>query len=493
MARAADVSTTPADRIRSLNDHPVARERDCVLYWMTSARRTQSNFALQRAAEWSRELQRPLLVLEALRCGYRYASDRFHRFVLEGMADQARACAARGIVYHAYVEPEPGAGKGLLAALGARACVVVADDHPGFFLPRMLAAGAAQLDVRCEAVDGNGLLPIRAATREHLRAFSFRRFLQRELPHHLAVMPRSDPLEDLPGPTYEVPASIRRRWPAAGEALLARCDVAALPIDHTVAPVADRRGGSTAGHARLAEFLTGGLGRYASDRSQPDAQAASGLSPWLHFGQLGSHEVFRAIAQVQGWDPADLDDTASGAAGRWWGMDEHAEAFLDQLVTWRELAFHTSAFRPDDHTQYGSLPEWARRTLAAHARDRRDPQYTHAQFAAAQTHDELWNAAQRQLLREGRIPNYLRMLWGKKILEWSATPQQALATMLELNDRYALDGRDPNSYAGIFWVLGRYDRPWGPERPILGLIRPMSSANTARKLRVRGYVARYAG
>jgi deoxyribodipyrimidine photo-lyase len=171
-------------------------------------------------------------------------------------------------------------------------------------------------------------------------------------------------------------------------------------------------------------------------------------------------------------------------------MSRAAEAFCDQLVTWRELGFNFCA-RREDHLSYGSLPEWARRTLEAHAGDVRAPRYTREQLEQAATGDPLWNAAQRQLVREGRIHTYLRMLWGKKILEWSASPPEALETLIALNDRWALDGRDPNSDSGIGWVLGRYDRPWAPERPIFGTVRYMSSANTARKYRVRGYLERY--
>jgi deoxyribodipyrimidine photo-lyase len=171
-------------------------------------------------------------------------------------------------------------------------------------------------------------------------------------------------------------------------------------------------------------------------------------------------------------------------------MSPAAEAFIDQLVTWRELGYNMAA-RRDDYAEYSSLPDWARRSLDAHAADPRPHIYPFETLDAATTDDELWNAAQRQLRREGRIQNYLRMLWGKRILEWTAAPQDALAAMIELNNRYALDGRNPNSYSGIFWVLGRYDRPW-PVRPIFGAVRYMSSANTARKLRVREYLARYA-
>ena len=151
----------------------------------------------------------------------------------------------------------------------------------------------------------------------------------------------------------------------------------------------------------------------------------------------------------------------------------------------------TTAPCRDDYDRYESLPAWARATLARHAADPRPHVYTLADFEAARTHDPLWNAAQTHLLREGRIHNYLRMLWGKKVLEWTASPEEALAVLVELNNKYAVDGRDPNSYSGIFWVLGRYDRPWGPERPVFGTVRYMSSQNTLRKLRVRQYLARY--
>jgi deoxyribodipyrimidine photo-lyase len=190
------------------------------------------------------------------------------------------------------------------------------------------------------------------------------------------------------------------------------------------------------------------------------------------------------------WSPDKLSAKAAGKRAGWWGMSEPAEAFLDQLITWRELGYNFCSKR-DDYDQYDSLPDWARATLAKHAGDPRPIVYSRDELTAAATHDPLWNAAQRQLTRDGKLHNYLRMLWGKKILEWSATPQEAMQTMIALNDRLAVDGRDPNSYSGIGWVLGRYDRAWGPERPIFGTIRYMSSDNTARKLSVKKYLERY--
>jgi deoxyribodipyrimidine photo-lyase len=171
-------------------------------------------------------------------------------------------------------------------------------------------------------------------------------------------------------------------------------------------------------------------------------------------------------------------------------MSAEAEAFLDQLITWRELGFNCCHMR-EDYDRYESLPAWARKTLAEHQGDARPHRYSLEEMEAARTYDPLWNAAQTQLVREGQMHNYLRMLWGKKILEGTSSSQEALRVMIELNNRYALDGRDPNSYSGIFWCLGRYDRPWGPERPIFGKVRYMSSANTARKLHVKEYLRKY--
>ena len=217
----------------------------------------------------------------------------------------------------------------------------------------------------------------------------------------------------------------------------------------------------------------------------------SGMSPYLHFGHISAHEIFHEVARNGRWSRDKLASRAAGRREGWWNVGADADAFLDQLVTWREIGFNMCVHSPD-YAAYRSLPAWAQETLADHASDKRPFVYTLAQFETASTQDALWNAAQVQLLEEGRIHNYLRMLWGKKILEWSPTPESALETMIELN-KYALDGRDPNSYSGIFWILGRYDRPWAPQRPVFGSVRYMSSANTARKLRVKDYVRRYPG
>jgi deoxyribodipyrimidine photo-lyase len=484
--------SVPDLRVRKLNEAPVRSDGEWVVYWMIAARRTRRSFALQRAAERARSLGRPLLVFEGLRCGYLHASDRLHRFVIEGMAENARSLDGKPATYLPYVEPEEGAGKGLLAALAERASVVVTDDWPCFFLPRILAAAASRLDVRLEAVDGNGLLPMRAADRAFARAVDFRRFLQKTLPEHLADVPADDPLRAGLPEAVVVPEEILARWPTADlDALLAPGGLAGLPIDHDVPPVEGVTGGHRAGRLRLTAFLKERLARYEErNEPDPDREATSGLSPYLHFGHVGAHEVFLELMAREGWSIDHLGPKATGSRSGWWGVSAPAEGFLDQLVTWRELGFNGCVHLPDVD-RYESLPEWARRTLAEHEADPRERVYDLAAFEAAETHDELWNAAQRQLVRVGRIHNYLRMVWGKKILEWSATPREALEIMLHLNDKYALDGRDPNSLSGIFWCLGRYDRAWGPERPIFGKVRYMTTANTARKVDVKGYLRRY--
>ena len=485
--------TVPSLRLRSANHAPERPERAFVLYWCIGARRATHNVALDHALHEARRLARPLLVLEPLRVDYPWASARLHAFVLQGMADNARAFEDAGIAYYPYVEPAPGAGRGLVVALAARACVVVTDDVPGFFLPHMVAAAARRLDVRLVAVDGNGLVPLATTAQVLASALAFRRHAQRVLPEHLHALPAAA-LPPLPGPRALVPDDVAGRWPAATLDQLSRPDridqlLAGFPIDHSIARVA-LPGGSVAGGQRLASFLATSLHGYAERRNHPDDDATSGLSPYLHFGHVAAHQVFAAVAAHAGFSPARAARVATGARAGWWGVGADAEAFLDQLVTWRELALH-NAWHGPRLDGYQAIPAWARASLAQHARDARPACYTLDELAQARTHDELWNAAQRQLLQHGVLHNYLRMLWGKKVIEWSPTPEEAYARLVQLNNRYALDGRDANSLAGIQWCFGRYDRPWGPRRPVFGVVRFMSSDNTRRKLHLRRYLARF--
>jgi len=485
-------SYVPEIRAQVRNAAPIRPEGRFVLLWMIAARRIAFNFSLQRAVDWARGLHKPLVIFEPLRCDYRWASDRLHRFVLQGMANNRRACAGTGAHYYPYVEPAPGADRGLLAALAAQACVIVTDEFPCFFLPRMIARAVRELPVRCESLDSNGLLPLRATESAFPTAHAFRRFLQKQLKPYLTQLPLPNSLQNKSLPSLlSLPAEITERWPAASDDLLSSGPAALekLPLDHQVGP-ALMTGGSQAAGAALDHFMNDGLSRYLDFRSHPEEEVASGLSPYLHFGHLSVHEIWARLVEREGWTPECLSRSTAGSKAGWWGLSPAAEAFLDELVTWRELGYNFCHHR-SDYDRYESLPNWAQTTLAAHASDPRPHLYSVEDLAAARTHDPLWNAAQRQLVREGRMHNYLRMLWGKKILEWSPSPREALAALIELNNRFAVDGRDPNSYSGIFWILGRYDRPWGPERQIYGKVRYMSSENTARKFPVSRYLARY--
>jgi deoxyribodipyrimidine photo-lyase len=486
-----------ADRLRLANASPVRPEGRWVLYWCLADRRTRWNPALERAAAEAERLAKPLLVVETMAVGYAWATLRFHRFAVQGMAAQAATFAALPrscpVTYLPFVEAAPGQAAALVDILAAEAALVVCDEFPCFLLPGFVTALANQVAVRVEVVDGCGLMPL-AAGMACDRAFDFRRFLQRELRPHLGHFPAEDPMKGrrLPALVGTLPA----RPGEAADYDPARLLASGLQeralrglLDGRVGP-AWATGGEAAARSALDQFMRHKLPRYAEERSVVEADVASGLSPWLHAGHLSVFEVVANVWAQEAWSPDRLGSSVKGAKEGWWGLSVPAEAFLDELVTWRELGYQFCHHRPG-FDRWDSLPFWARSTLESHAADPREHLYTQAQFAAGETHDPLWNAAQRHLVAEGRMPNYLRMLWGKKVIEWTRHPEEALAILLELNNRYALDGCNPNSYSGIFWCFGRFDRPWAPQRPIFGSIRWMSSANTMKKQPLKAYVQRW--
>jgi deoxyribodipyrimidine photo-lyase len=488
----------PSLRIDRLNLAPVRPDGDFVLYWMIAQRRTHANFALQHAIWHARQLGRPLIVLEALRVGYRWASDRIHRFIIEGMRAQRERFTATPIAYYPYLEPAPGDGSGLVESLAARACVVVTDEFPCFFLPAMVKKTAPRIPVAFEQVDANGILPLRATDRTFTAAVHFRRHLQKHVLDWLVpdVQPEHDPLPRASLlPKALIPPEITARWPVVSEDVLGPgldAFLASLPIDHAVA-ASFVPGGEQRALATLDTFISNRIVHYHDARNQPEQDVPSGLSPYLHFGHIGVHTVLDAVLKHDGWHPQRVASKVTASREGWWGLGTNAESFVDELLTWREIGYNFCHLRPDDYDRYESLPDWAQATLERHASDPRPHLYSLDQLEQAETHDPLWNAAQRQLRGEGRIHNYLRMLWGKKILEWSPHPREALDRLIQLNNRWSLDGRNPNSYSGIFWTLGRFDRPWGPERPIFGAVRYMSSDNTAKKIQVKRYMQRWNG
>lgn len=485
------VSSVPASRIVVHSELDVNTEGEFVLYWMTSARRTTFNFSLDRAIAWAAKLKKPLVVLEPLRSDYEWASDRFHRFVIEGMKVNSECFASSNICYWPFVEKDPEQSHGLLQTVMNKAAVVITDEYPCFFLRTLTRFARRLARCRMESVDANGILPMRSVPKIFSRAFDFRRFWQKNLPDHLSDFPESQPLRKATKlPSYELPAAWLKKWPRANfEKLLSPDGLSSLPIDHSVT-VTNQVGGSLRADELLSTFVRDKILRYGSDRNEPSSGVSSDLSPYLHFGHIGAHAILDQVLRATSWQPSLLSGKAHGKNCGWWGLDDSVEGFLDQLITWREIGFNMCFYEPN-YEKYSSLPDWVRKTLEKHKKDKREYIYSLGEFERAETHDELWNAAQRELVLDGRIHNYLRMVWGKKILEWSATPEEALQIMVHLNNKYALDGRDPNSYTGIFWVLGRYDRPWAPERPVFGQIRFMSSANTARKIDVKPYLRKF--
>jgi len=254
--------------------------------------------------------------------------------------------------------------------------------------------------------------------------------------------------------------------------------------------VLDMQGTRQAALGKLGQFINYGLLEYDEKRNDPDENKTSGLSPWLHFGKISEYEIVKAVLdhQPKGWD---LDNISfnGGSTGGFFNGDPNIDGFLDEVITWREVGFHFAHHRPD-YAEFESLPDWALKTLKKHASDPREYVYSFEELEHSKTHDEIWNAAQTQLREEGIIHNYLRMLWGKKVMQWTPDPRTALDYLIELNNLYAIDGRDPNSYSGIFWCFGRFDRAW-QERPIFGKTRYMTSASTRKKVKLKQYLEKY--
>lgn len=483
----------PDGRLSQANSCSIRSDGEFVLYWMIASRRTRYNFALEHAVDRAKELGKPLVIFEPLRVRYQWASDRMHHFIIEGMRDNAAALADKPVTYFPYVEPKPGLGSPLLASLAEKACTVVTDEYPCFFLPNLIKAVKDRLPVPLELVDGNGVVPMRLPERTFTVAHSYRRWMQKNILDCLAELPACDCLSNADLPTLKaLPADVTKTWKAADlEKLLSEGGLADIPIDHSVAPSPVVRGGSVAAAERLDRFLADRLDDYGDDRNHPDEHVTTGLSPHLHFGHIAAHEVVDRVLEHEDWTP-DQASPANGKNHGFWNTSEAAEGFLDQILTWREMGFNLAFREPDSYDKFESLPDWAKKSIAATAEDERPVLYSLDQLERAETDDELWNAGQRELVRHGVMHNYMRMLWGKKILQWTPSAREALRIMIHLNNKYGLDGRDPNSYSGIFWVLGRYDRAWGPKRPIFGSLRYMTSDSARKKLRLNEYLKRFA-
>lgn len=482
-------------RLQTLTDHGPRSDGHFVLYWMQQARRLHWNHSLQHAVYRAREHNVPLLIVEDLFLDQPWTQQRHFHFALQGMRDHRAALAdRRDVAYLPWIERQKGQLARAFPRLMTSAVEVVTDDVPCGVPTRLIAdlsQWAEELGVRATAVDSNGLMPIRLLDAPKPTAAVYRRYLHRHAHAALEAAPVADPLHG-----QIANQGFKNTWIGQAIAELPRADdlldhperLADLPIDTSVAPI-QGRGGRRAGLSELQHFLSERLEHYENHRNDPSRPVTSGLSPYLHWGHLSAYEIaLAALEQDPDWDPARLPEKGGKRTG-FWPVASTIESFLDELLTWRELGYHTCQL-VTNYDRYESLPNWAQETLATHQSDRREHLYDLDAFDRSETHDELWNAAQRELVQEGVIHNYLRMLWAKKIIEWTPDPQSALKIMIELNNRYGLDGRNPNSYSGIFWSLGRYDRPW-QERAVFGKIRYMTSRNTAKKVNVRDYLVRF--
>ena len=483
----------PLTRVTTLNDgnSKSIADSDYVVYWMIAFKRVGYNFALQRAVEWANTLSQPLLILEPLILDYPMSSIRFHKFILEGMKEVDEMIADTNAYYYPFVEQSAQQSEGLLKEISKNASVVVTDDYPTYFVPQMIAKASGEIDAKYELVDSNGVVPIRLSEKEYVRAHDFRRYLHKNLEDFITETPLENSLELLDkkfDPSHL--KTVQKKWePYNFKEQNIDDFLQNLDIDKTV-EISSIHGGYSYALKQLNKFIDIGYQDYANYSSNPSKEASSQLSPYLHYGQISTHEVFEKISNLESWSPETIDPKMQGRRQGWWGSTENFESFMDELITWRELGYHTCVRRAN-YNQYSSLPEWAIKTLHEHSSDEREHIYSLDELTFSQTHDEIWNAAQNQLRTQGIIQNYLRMLWGKKILEWTPNPQIALSYMITLNDRFALDGRDPNSYSGVFWILGRYDRAWGPERSIYGKIRYMTSDSTSKKFNLKPYLEKW--
>jgi deoxyribodipyrimidine photo-lyase len=474
-----------------------AAEGDYVLYWMQINRRLHYNFALEYAVAYSNKLHKPLVILEGLACDYPWATVRTSTFILQGMAEHLQQLGdARAVTYIPYPEEQKGSYGKLVRDLCRRASILISDEYPVFIMRERNERLENELAIPFHTVDANGIIPMALSEKAPYSAFIFRQLMQKTFLECWQHPPQEHPLMSLgqhgdPG----LPSEILERRQAGMKRLASENEIGKFTsglsgLNQDIGPI-DLKGTRSAGLKRLDDFTGNDLLNYEEDRNEPDKERTSRLSPWLHFGKLSSFEVVSRVFAMQpdGWDIADSRPVGGKRSGFFRGHPG-IESFLDELITWRETGFHFAWHTPD-YDQFDSLPDWARETLSDHADDPREHLYSYKELAGSQTHDPVWNAAQTQLRREGRIHNYLRMLWGKKVLEWTPDPQTALSYLIDLNNEYAIDGRDPNSYSGIFWIFGRFDRAWGPERPVFGKIRYMSSDSARKKVKLDNYLKRY--
>jgi len=443
-------------RIQPLNDAPRRSDGQYVLYWMQQSQRAVHNPALTYALEWANEEGRPLLVVFGLMDDYPEANLRHYTFLLEGLQETQATLADRGIrmiVRH-------GAPDDVALAYADCATTVVTDRGYLRHQTQWRQRVARRAGCRVVQVEGDVVVPVETVTD---KAEYAARTIRPKIHEHLERF-------------VSLPDAVDVEHPSTGLDVmggLSLDDVSAvtdqLGLDRSVRPVsALYRGGRSEAARLLDTFLETHLNGYDGNRNQIQASAVSHMSKYLHFGQISPVWLVQQIREAN-------------------APEEDVDSYVEEVVVRRELAMNHVHFRPDAYDSYVCLPEWARESLAEHADDEREHVYSHAELERSETHDPYWNAAMTEMRETGYMHNYMRMYWGKKILEWSPDPKTAFERTLRLNNRYFLDGRDPNSYANVAWVFGLHDRGW-KERPVYGKVRYMSKGGLERKADPEAYV-----
>ena len=449
------------ERVVLLNQKDINTKGRYVVYWIQMFKRTSHNHALVWAIRKANELKLPLVVYEGLKYYYPWASDRLHTFILEGVEEKRKEFERLGIRYIFYLQKDESSAKNTVATLAKDAALIVTDDFPCFIIPGHNRRIAERADIPVHAVDSNGIVPMSKFDKEEYAAYTIRPKIKKLLPNYLKPFVEESveygSLElDVDCPETVVTAE-------AISSLVAACD-----IDHSVKPSDVYHGGTAKGRKSLKKFVEEILPDYETARNKPDRVGSSRLSSYLHFGFLSPLEIALAVQ--------DAD-----------APQESKDAYLEELIVRRELSYNMTRHNPK-YDSLEALPSWVHKTMRAHAADERDVTYSLEQLEAGETHDELWNACQREMVTTGEMHNYVRMLWGKNVIAWSPSYELAFETLVHLNNKYCLDGRNPNSYAGILWCFGKHDRPW-MERPVFGQIRYMTSGSTGKKFDSKKYIA----
>jgi deoxyribodipyrimidine photo-lyase len=433
----------------------------CVVYWMQRAMRAADNPALDVAIEAANLLGLPVAAYFQVIPNYPNANLRHYHFLQQALRDAAEDAAERGVGFVVQRQPE-GSLDQFLEQM--RAALLIGDENPCREPERWRRALAARLKIPYWTVDADVVVPSRVFGRSFALLHHFRPRLKAELKRFLVAPAKMEPV-----------CAWKPARPPASFDLSQEITAGFTKLDRTVRPVDSFTGGTRSARKRLDEFLRHGLKDYSQNRNHPEREGTSRLSPWLHFGNIGPLTVALAVQKA-----ADAGRISS----------EAGERFLEQLIGWRELAVLFVRHEPN-YDNWECAAPWARKTLLEHAGDPRPHRYRLEQLERAGTHDELWNAAQRQMIATGWMHNTLRMYWAKKMLEWAPDLATAFDWAVMLNDRYELDGRDPNGYAGIAWaIVGKLDRPWF-NRPVFGLVRTMTGASFSRKFDARAYLRQY--